>query len=101
MHFKALRRDSNDSSDMFVSWEVTVQERRLRIEAIYSILCSIVTRARVLKGNDAPRIERMRGTALTGYIAAWRTRIAVQIAANKASSCHVREDLQRAFPVHR
>src|ERR1700722_7648476 len=60
MHFKALRRDSSDSSDMFVSWEVTVQERRLRIGKIYSMLASILARARALKRSDAPLMERMR-----------------------------------------
>ena len=35
------------------------------MEAIYSILCSIVTRARVLKGSDAPLIGRMRDTSTT------------------------------------
>jgi hypothetical protein len=30
------------------------------MEAIYSILCSIVRRARVLKGSDAPDQGRMR-----------------------------------------
>jgi hypothetical protein len=30
------------------------------MEAFYSILCSIVMRARVLKRSDAPLIERMR-----------------------------------------
>jgi len=37
MHFKALRRESSDSSDMLVSWKVTIQQRRLRREMIYSI----------------------------------------------------------------
>jgi len=33
---------------MFVSWEVTVQDRRLRMAAIYSILFSIFAGTRVL-----------------------------------------------------
>jgi hypothetical protein len=37
MLFKALRRDNSDSSDMFVSRKVAVQERRLRMNTIYSI----------------------------------------------------------------
>src|SRR5882724_7166136 len=48
MHFKALRRDSSESSDMFVSGKVAVQERRLRMETIYSIFFLTLASAEVL-----------------------------------------------------